>query len=147
MSKSDVREQGYCGEGVVALQQYAFTVPGRAVPAQRMTQGTKWSKRARKSLEYQERVAWAAKAARVPRVTGPVRLTVRFYFRNRRHGDLSNLIKAIEDGLQYGRILENDKQILWYGENTGIYYDDEERAEVEIEEGALDAGRAAAVLQ
>ena len=135
MSKLDVREQGHYGEGATALQQYAFTVPGRAVPAQRMTQGTKWSKRARRSLEYQERVAWAAKAARVPRMKGNVQLTVRFYFRNRKHGDLSNLIKAIEDGLQYGRVLDNDKQVLRYGETTGIYYTDgEEHAEVEVTE-------------
>jgi len=111
-----------------------FTVPGRPVPAARMTQRGKWTVRARKSLDYQQKVAWAAKAAQVPRLIGDVVLTVRFYFRNRRHGDLSNLIKAIEDGLQYAGTLSNDKQVRWYGEGTGIYYDDEERAEVELQE-------------
>ncbi|NPV52183.1 MAG: RusA family crossover junction endodeoxyribonuclease [Firmicutes bacterium] len=113
---------------------YSFIVPGRAVPAQRMTKKSKWSKRSRRSLDYQKRVAWAAKAAQVPRMEGDVRLTVRFYFQNKKHGDLSNLIKAIEDGLQYARVFDNDKQVRWYGETTGVYYDGEERAEVEIED-------------
>lgn len=114
--------------------RYEFVVPGRPVPAQRMTQGTKWSRRAKRSLGYQERVAWAARAARIPGMQGDIRLTARFYFRNKKHGDLSNLVKAIEDGLQYARVLDNDKQIRWYGETTGIYYDGQERAEIEIEE-------------
>lgn len=114
--------------------RYSFVVRGRAVPAQRMTRRSKWSPRSRCSLDYQERVAWEAKAARVPQLKGPVCLTVRFYFRDRRHGDLSNCVKAVEDGLQYGGIVKNDKQILKYGEGTGIYYTDgDERVEVDIE--------------
>ena len=37
-----------------------LTIPGRPVPAQRMTRKTKWTKRARRSLEYQESVACGA---------------------------------------------------------------------------------------
>lgn len=114
--------------------RYSFIVPGRAVPAQRMTRKSKWTKRSKKSLEYQESVAWEAKAAKIPVLEGPVQLTARFYFRNKVHGDLSNCIKAVEDGLQYGGIVKNDKQIIRYGETTGIYYaDGDERAEIEIE--------------
>lgn len=112
-----------------------FTVPGRPVPAQRMTQKTKWTRRSRRSLEYQEKIAWEWKAvARAVTLKGPLKLTAKFFFKDKRHGDLSNLIKAVEDGLQYGGAFENDKQILRYGKDTGIYYDDEERAEIEIEE-------------
>ncbi|MFW6145527.1 MAG: RusA family crossover junction endodeoxyribonuclease [bacterium] len=112
-----------------------LTIPGRPVPAQRMTQKSKWSKRARRSLDYQEKVAWEFKAAAPgTKLEGPLKLTAKFYFADRRHGDLSNLIKAIEDGLQYGQAFENDKQIKKYGEGTGIYFENEERAEVVIEE-------------
>ncbi len=112
----------------------SFVVPGRPVPAQRMTRYGKWRERAKKSLEYQKLVALTAWAAQVPQFTGPVKLTCRFFFRNGQHGDLSNLVKSIEDGLQYGGILVNDRQVIRYGEGTGIYFGPEERAEVWIEE-------------
>jgi len=117
--------------------KYSLIIPGRPVPAQRMTRRSKWTERARKSLEYQETVAWWAKFAKIPRIEGPVILTVRFYVYGKNHGDLSNLVKAIEDGLQYAGVIPNDKQIVRYGEGTGIYSADGrkfERAEVEIEE-------------
>ena len=111
-----------------------LTIPGRPVPAQRMTRKTKWTKRARRSLEYQESVAWEWKAAGGRKLEGPLKLTCKFFFKDKRHGDLSNLIKAVEDGLQYGQAFNNDKQIIRYGGETGIYYDDDERAEIVIEE-------------
>lgn len=115
--------------------QIDFIIPGRPVPAQRMTQKTKWNKRAQRSLAYQKQIAWEWKAvARAVTLKGPLKLTAKFYFRDKRHGDLSNLIKAVEDGLQYANAFENDKQILRYGKDTGIYYDSEERAEIMIEE-------------
>lgn len=113
----------------------AFVVPGRAVPAQRMTQRSKFaSDRAKRALEFQKFVALCAWAAKVPQFSGPVELTCRFFFRDSRHGDLSNLVKAIEDGLQYAGALRNDKQVLRYGAGTGIYYGPEERTEVELRE-------------
>lgn len=114
--------------------QVDITIPGHPVPAKRMTQKTKWSKEAQKGLAYQKQVAqeWKSVAGYV-KLKGDLKLTCEFYFKNRKHGDLSNLIKAVEDGLQYGRAFDNDKQILRYGE-CGIYYDDNERAEIVIEE-------------
>ena len=115
--------------------ELVFVVPGRPVPAARMTQRSKFAcARARKSLEYQEFVAWCARAAAkaAPAFLGPVELTCRFFFRDGRHGDLSNLIKAIEDGLQFGGIIENDRQVIRYGAGTGIYFAEEERAEVRL---------------
>jgi len=118
-----------------------FVVPGRPVPAARMTQRSKFaSARAKRALAYQELVAWCARAAAAPLAsrpaalpfTGPVELTCRFFFRDGRHGDLSNLIKAIEDGLQFGGIIENDRQVIRYGAGTGIYFAEEERAEVRL---------------
>lgn len=117
--------------------KYSLIVPGRPVPAQRMTRRSKWTKRAKKSLEYQETVAWWARVAKLPRIEGLVVLTARFYIYGKNHGDLSNYVKAIEDGLQYAGVLPNDRQVVRYGEGTGIYFTDArslERAEVEIEE-------------
>lgn len=111
--------------------KYVIIIPGRPVPAARMTRGTKWNKRSKRSLAYQEQVAWAARTAGIPRIKENVQLTVRFFFKDKRHGDLSNLIKSVEDGLQYAGIF-NDKQILRYGDTTGIYYGTNERTEIEI---------------
>ena len=119
-----------------------FVVPGRPIPAARMTQRSKFaSARAKRALEFQQFVAWCARAAAagpagpgpaaLP-LRGPVELTCRFFFRDGRHGDLSNLIKAIEDGLQYGSVIENDRQIIRYGAGTGIYFAEEERTEVRL---------------
>jgi len=121
--------------------ELVFVVSGRPVPAARMTQRSKFaSARAKRALAYQELVAWCARAAAAPLAsrpaalpfTGPVELTCRFFFRDGRHGDLTNLIKAIEDGLVYGGLIANDKQILRYGAGTGIYFAEEERAEVRL---------------
>lgn len=102
-------------------ERISFTVPGRPVPAARMTRRGKWTSRAKRSLAYQEVVAWAARAARVPVLTGPVCLTAKIYVYGRRRGDLSNYIKSLEDGLQYAGVIPNDKQIVAYGAGTGIY--------------------------
>ena len=125
--------------------ELAFVVPGRAIPAARMTQRSKFAcARARRSLEFQDFVAWCARAAAARRPAaarppalpfrGPVELTCRFFFKDARHGDLSNLIKAIEDGLQFGGVIENDRQVIRYGPGTGIYYAEEERTEVRVRE-------------
>lgn len=112
-----------------------FVVPGRPVPAQRMTQRSKFaSSRAKRALQFQKYVALCAWAAKVPQFQGAVELTCRFFFRDGRHGDLSNLIKAVEDGLQYAGVLRNDRQVVRYGPGTGIYYGPEEKVEIEIGE-------------
>lgn len=114
-----------------------FIIPGHARPAARMTQKTKWTERARQGLEYQDRVGWYAAANHVPKYDGDVVLTCRFTFSTKRHGDLSNLVKAIEDGLQYANVLINDKQVKEYGAGTGIYYGDVEQAVVIIQERGI----------
>ena len=117
--------------------ELCFVVPGRPIPAARMTQRSKFaSARAKRALEFQQFVAWCARAAAASPAAlplrGPVELTCRFFFRDGRHGDLSNLVKAVEDGLQYGGVIENDRQVVRYGAGTGIYFADEERTEVRL---------------
>jgi len=100
---------------------YTFTVPGKPVPKVRMTQKSKWSPRAKNCLAYQKHVAWHAKAAKVPTFTGDIELTVRICRGSRGRGDLDNFVKTIQDGLQYGGIIKNDRQVLRYGTGTGFW--------------------------
>src|SRR5690554_8135940 len=68
-----------------------LTIPGRPVPAQRMTRKSKWTDRAKRSLGYQKEIAWEWKAVGKRKLEGPLKLTCKFFFKDRRHGDLSNL--------------------------------------------------------
>ncbi|MFW5988577.1 MAG: RusA family crossover junction endodeoxyribonuclease [bacterium] len=116
------------------MEKIKLEVSGRPVPAQRMTQKTKWTDRAQKSLADQDKVAWAWKAiAKGRKLKSDLKLSCEFYFNDKRHGDLSNLVKAVEDGLQYANAFDNDKQIKRYG-STGIFFDDDPRAVIRIEE-------------
>lgn len=97
-----------------------FTIPGRPVPAQRMTQRSKWSKRARRSLDYQERVALIAKSAvKVkPLPWRYVKAHVTLYLKVNQdghlpgnRGDVDNCLKAILDGVQYAEVFANDRAV------------------------------------
>ncbi len=108
-----------------------FTVPGRPVPAVRMTQRSKWGKRAQRYLAYKGEVGWAAKAASCPRFKGRVRVDIDLYIRDGRIGDVDNYAKSILDGLN-GVAWEDDKQVV----ELHIYRHTErpQRAEVRIQE-------------
>lgn len=115
---------------------YSFTVPGRPVPKVRMTQNSKWSPRAKRCLAYQEVVAWHAKAAKIPQLTGDIELTVRICRGSRGVGDLDNIVKSIQDGLQHSGVIKNDRQVLRYGVGTGFHlgWQNGEQVIVEIRE-------------
>lgn len=115
---------------------YTFTVPGRPVPKVRMTQKSKWSPRAKRCLEYQEKVAWHAKAAKIPTFAGDVELTVRICRGSRGRGDLDNILKTVQDGLQRSGVIKNDRQVLRYGIGTGFHlgWQNGEQVIVEIRE-------------
>lgn len=108
-----------------------FTVPGRPVPAARMTQRSKWGKRAQRYLAYKGEVGWAAKAARCPRFKGRVRVDIDLHIRGGRIGDVDNYAKSILDGLN-GVAREDDRQVV----ELHIYRHTEkpQRAEVRIQE-------------
>ncbi len=105
----------------MAGKKHTFEIPGQPVPKVRMTQKSKWSPRARRCLDYQEYVAWCAKAAQLPAFDGNVRLTVRICLPTRGRADLDNICKSIQDGLQHGGVIKNDRQVFRYGSGTGFW--------------------------
>jgi len=79
--------------------------------------------------EYEERVAWEAKAAGVTMFDGPVALTLWLYSKGRRRADIDNAAKSVMDGLN-GVAYADDRQVvaLHVYAMTG----EPERVEVEI---------------
>lgn len=76
-----------------------FVVPGRPMPAVRMTSRGKWVKeRAQKYLNYKEQVGWAARQAYCGLIRGPVRVEVQVFLKGQRAGDVDNYAKSILDG-------------------------------------------------
>jgi crossover junction endodeoxyribonuclease RusA len=95
-----------------------FEVEGRPVPAVRMTQRGKHTpnhpkrKQMDAYLAFKDAIGWAAKAAGVEVIDGPVIINVQVYIRDRmkRRWDISNVLKAVEDGLN-GVAYHDDKQV------------------------------------
>ncbi|MBN2909138.1 RusA family crossover junction endodeoxyribonuclease [Polycladomyces sp. WAk] len=118
-----------------------FSVPGRPVPAVRMTQRSKWvSKQAGRYLAYKNQVAWAAKAARIQRIDGPVEVEAAAYLYGRREPDADNLAKAFLDGLN-GIAWTDDRQVRKLTiEKVKVATREEERAEIIIKKAAQVSG-------
>ncbi len=89
-----------------------FVVPGRPVPAVRMTQRGKWVRpEAQRYLDYKEFIGWLAKRHFSKRFMGPIKLCVEAYIDGGRPGDLDNIVKSIQDGLN-GIAWKDDCQVV-----------------------------------
>lgn len=109
-----------------------FVVPGRPVPAVRMTRRGKWvKKRAQRYLAYKDQVGWVARVAGIKRIGGPVKVSMTFYFANNQLPDVDNLVKAIMDGLN-GIAWSDDRQVIRV--EAERRKGEPERAEIEIME-------------
>jgi len=96
----------------LANKTIEFTVQGRPVPAVRMTQRGKWIKpNAGRYLQYKEQVGWTARPLFKAPLVGPVGIEVDAYIADKRPGDLDNIIKAIQDGLN-GIAWLDDRQVI-----------------------------------
>lgn len=90
----------------------SFVVPGRPVPAARMTQRGKWVKRnAARYLAYKNHVGWVARQHFPEPWEGPVGIRIVAYWWGGRPGDLDNILKAVQDGLN-GVAYYDDSQIV-----------------------------------
>jgi crossover junction endodeoxyribonuclease RusA len=116
-----------------------FVVPGRPVPAVRMTQRGKFVKKsAGRYLAYKNQVAWAAKAAKMKHnaecFDGPVEVIATAYIYGNRSGDVDNLAKSWLDGMN-GIIWLDDRQVTDLTiRKRKVANREEERAEIEIRE-------------
>lgn len=100
------------------LNEIRFTIPGRPIPAARMTRRGKWIKRqAQKYLAFKEQVGWEARKYFREPWQGPIGIELRFYLKvNRSRGDGDNYMKAILDGMN-GVVYLDDSQVV-----EGHYY-------------------------
>jgi crossover junction endodeoxyribonuclease RusA len=112
-----------------------IVIPGRPVPAVRMTQRGKFVKpQAQRYLDYKESVGWAGRTV----IKSPISkqheasVAMKFFLYGRRTPDIDNLIKAILDGLN-GIAWEDDRQVVNVSAWRFVTLSREkERAEVEI---------------
>lgn len=108
-------------------------IPGRPVPAVRMTQRSKYvNKQAQRYLSYKEQIGWAARAAKVKRLDGDVEVTAIAYLYGKREPDADNLAKAFLDALN-GIAWGDDRQVRKLTiEKVKVATAKEERAEITI---------------
>ena len=109
-----------------------FTVPGRPVPAVRMTRRSKWvDPQAQRYLDYKEFIGWLAKRHFSKVFTGPIKLCVEAYIDGGRPGDLDNIVKSVQDGLN-GIAWKDDRQVVEI--HAKRHKGAPERVEVAVEE-------------
>lgn len=110
-----------------------FTVPGRAIPAVRMTQRSKFTKQAKRYLAYKNKVAWIARSKYKKKpASSDVKVEVDIYLRGGVQGDIDNYFKAITDSLNK-IVYEDDRQVKeMVARKIDCESKDDERVEVEV---------------
>lgn len=124
---------------------YSFTVNGEPVPkstqkpprhkaAYHIVQSEPRYRRLKETWAYQELVGYSAMLAGIPEFSpdDPIELSIVIYKSGRKMGDTKNIIACIEDGLQRGGFIPNDKQIVVYGNADTIYGVGIDKAHVDV---------------
>lgn len=112
-----------------------LTIPGHAKPSVRITARSKWTPQAKAYLAWQNTVATCCMTIRPrPVPWNGIRMTFDFYVYGKRHGDLTNLTKSTEDGLQYGGLIANDKAVREIHARLFSCPPADERVEVTLDE-------------
>jgi len=114
---------------------FSFTVPGRPVPAVRMTQKGKFvNKQAIRYLGYKQLLGWAAVAAGVKKSERLIKIDIRAFRCGGQDCDWDNIAKSACDALNQIAYID-DKQII-DGRCRKFFCQskDQERLEIDIEE-------------
>lgn len=110
----------------------SFTVPGRCIPAVRMTQRSKYTKQAKRYLQYKQSVAMIARFKyKNPPIKDKVHVRLKIYLSGGNQGDIDNYFKSVTDSLNK-IIYEDDRQIAKADIDKIECEKDDERVEVEV---------------
>lgn len=116
------------------MSEVRIVIPGRPVPAARMTKRSKYKNRqAQRYLIYKGVVGWCAKAAGVKMTDKQVTVEIDVYIRGA-GGDWDNYAKAICDGLNGVAYIDDQQVIEGRVRRHSCDQKKEERAEVIIRE-------------
>lgn len=113
-----------------------IVVPGRPVPAVRMTQRSKYkNKQALRYLDYKERIGWDAKACGVREpVTGDVHVhAVAYIVPKTPDIDVDNLAKAYLDGLNQIAWVDDCQVTKLTVEKRWVFEESKQHSLIEIE--------------
>jgi crossover junction endodeoxyribonuclease RusA len=90
---------------------YRFTIPGNPRPKERprVVKGRTYTPA--RTVEGERLVQFYARKARVPRLSGHVKLTAMFYRDSAQPCDLDNLVKLVSDALN-GIAWKDDRQVV-----------------------------------
>jgi len=92
-----------------------INIPGRPIPAVRMTQKSKWSKHAKRYLAYKEQIGYIALIQCHAPLENEIEVRVRVYLSGKKtprgnDGDVDNYLKSALDGLNKIAWID-DKQV------------------------------------
>jgi Holliday junction resolvase RusA-like endonuclease len=90
---------------------YRMTVLGNPIPWERARSRGAQHFTSPRSRAHKARIQVHAKQAKLPRLTGPLRLSATFYRESAQACDVDNLAKAVQDALN-GIAYEDDRQIV-----------------------------------
>lgn len=94
------------------MKTYRIVIPGRAVPAPRMTTRSKWIRRqAQRYLAYKEYVGYHARQAVPEPLRGSVRVVIDVYLAGGRIGDWDNYGASLSNSLN-GIAWKDDCQVV-----------------------------------
>lgn len=112
-----------------------FTVPGKPVPAVRMTQRSMYAnKYAKRYLAYKWQVGWIAKSHMQGNPSSePIGVNISLYIHGGVHGDIDNYAKSLTDSLNK-IVYTDDKQIVVMNLKKMSCDKGKDRAEVSVYE-------------
>lgn len=114
-----------------------ITIPGRPIPAMRMTQKSKWSDAAKRYLNYKEYIGFVAKSHKLKPTSEKVSVKVTVYLCGKEtpmgnDGDVDNYLKSALDGLNKIAFKDDRQVISAKVDKIPCYYEADQRMEIEI---------------